>query len=83
LPELGSLELAFERGGRPLKRTGKLLNASVDGVLVMQHERIADGTIVLMQLMFHDGQIRLLGHVVHCTETVGGYKVGIGLQFAD
>ena len=82
-PALGTLELAFQRDNRPVKRTGKLLNASPTGVLVKQQEWIADHTLVLMRLLYDDAVIRLLGRVAHCTQTVGGYKVGIELEFAD
>lgn len=64
-------------------RTGKPLNVSRRGVLLRVRERIADHTPVVVQMMLVDERIVLLGRVTHCTETVGGFKIGIELRFAD
>lgn len=80
---LGAVQLAFELGGKPTLRSGALLNASPTGVLVKQRDRIPYGTTVLVKVLIASDTILLLGRAIHCTQTVGGYKLGIELQFPD
>jgi hypothetical protein len=77
----GSVKLAFEREGKPVKRTGNLLEFSWEGVQIKQREEITVSTLVLMHVMLSEGEATLAGRVVHCTDTLGGFKVGIQLLF--
>lgn len=75
--------LAFEKSGRPATQFAGVLNVSTDGVMLKSANRIAYGTAVVLQLAITDEPVILAGRVIHCTQTVGGYKVGIELQFQD
>lgn len=46
---LGGVRLAFEAGGQPEARPGKLLNASAEGVMIRQYQPIDAGTLVLIR----------------------------------
>jgi len=78
---LGSARLVFKQDGRPQVRGGKVLNVSSRGMLVWQREDINWGTKVVVQARLGETDTLLFGHVAHCTETVGGFKVGVELQF--
>jgi hypothetical protein len=81
--EAGSAALAFERGSQRFLRKGKLLNVSAEGVLVRLQEQVIPETTVLLRLTLTQGEALLVGRVVHCTPTVGAFKVGIVLSFED
>ena len=65
------------------KREKMLVYASQEGVMVKNRGRIPARTPVWMEITLADDVFALLGQVAHCTQTVGGYKVGIELQFPD
>jgi hypothetical protein len=76
------VELTFERDGQAAVRGGRLLNASSEGVMIGQREELAPGTAVRLHVMLGEVAARLDGRVIHCTQTVGGFKVGIQLLFS-
>jgi hypothetical protein len=78
---IGTVDVAVTHKGTSAVWPGKLLNLSPAGVLIKQRRRIDCGIPVLVRLMLADEEAILPGSVVHCTETVGGYKVGIRLLF--
>ena len=79
--DLGNAALAFESESRPVLLRGRVLNAASNGVLLRLRERIRPATEVLLRLTLVQGEATLVGQVVHCTPTVGAYKVGIQLLF--
>ncbi len=74
------VELTFDVEGRPVVRTGTVMNVSTDGMLVRTH-RIPVGTPLRIRLLLEPAGAPLVGEVRHCTETVGASKVGIQLKF--
>lgn len=79
--ELGAVALAFDELGAPALRTGILLNASAVGLMTKQHKPIRTGTPVQMEVTLDDKSFLLKGRIVHSTQTIGGFKVGIELEF--
>jgi hypothetical protein len=77
----GMAELVFTLDGRQMQRSGRVLNISPGGLMVKQREPVTGGTRVLVKIACEDGELVLAGCVVHCTETVGGYKLGVELLF--
>jgi hypothetical protein len=77
------VQLAFQKLGDSVVRNGKLMNASAGGVMVRLTENLDYGTMLVMRVIFADQPVVLVGRVVHCTETIGAYKIGIELQFGD
>lgn len=77
------VKLAFEESCRPVVRGGKLLNASPSGVMIRQYKEIQAHTLVMLSVALDEETLVLAGEVVHSTQTVGGYKVGIELRFTD
>jgi len=71
-------------GHGPVVLPASLLEVSADGMMIRTHKAIPNETELALRMMFFglDGlELIVLGHVVHCTETVGGYKIGIALDF--
>jgi hypothetical protein len=81
--EIGIAVLAFEFESQRLLRHGKVLNISPKGVLLRIWEPINLQTMVLLRITLIQEQALLAGRVVHCTPTVGAFKVGILLTFDE
>ena len=78
-----AVRLAFHSNGRPVQQTSRILNVSPSGLMIRHNQRLDSGTSMVLQADLHGEAILLHGRVVHCTSTVGGYKIGIELRFAD
>lgn len=81
--EFGAARLRYQQDGESIDRTVQLLQISAAGVMVKNRGRVQPHTPVWMEITLADDVFSLLGQVAHCTQTVGGYKVGIELQFPD
>ena len=64
-------------------RPGTVLDASTTGIMIRQREEMDVGTLVIVRAVLDDQDVAIAGQVMHCTQTVGGYKVGIELHFLD
>ena len=62
-------------------RTCTLLQVSEGGLMVRSPKEIPVGTRLSIESYLHDEAVLLSGEVVHCTETVGAFKVGVQLSF--
>ena len=80
---LGSVKLAFEENGASVERTGRVLNASDGGLMIKQYQDIPSDTQLQIEATIGEESFALAGRVAHCTQTVGGFKVGIELKFPD
>ncbi|MCG3138774.1 MAG: hypothetical protein HJJLKODD_02643 [Phycisphaerae bacterium] len=57
-------------------------NISISGLGVMSKERLPAGTRVLIHTDIDNGNMPgVLASVIHCTQTVGGYKLGLQFDF--
>lgn len=74
---------ADRHGLQTAVRTMPLIQVSESGVMVRSPSRLGEDTVVGMQAYLGDDTFALLGRVMHCTETIGGYKVGIQLAFME
>ena len=80
---LGSVKLAFEEDGAPVERTGRMLNVSEGGLMIKQYQDVPSDTQLQIEATIGEESFALAGRVAHCTQTVGGFKVGIELKFPD
>lgn len=60
-----------------------LMQVASDGLMVRGHREIPIGTQMAMEVAFEGVEVVLLGKIAHCTNTVGGYKIGISLEFPE
>jgi hypothetical protein len=75
--------LAFEDEGIALKRSGTVLNISPTGLMIKLFHKLTCGTRVVLRATIDEEDVLLHGRVIHCTATVGGFKLGIELEFAE
>ena len=69
-------------GGEPVEASTLLLNAALAGVMVRSRRELPLNLAVVLTFCADDQECALPGVVAHCTETVGGFKLGIRLRFA-
>lgn len=79
----GSVRLWFNDEGEQQERTGNLLNISHGGLMVKQYQELEPGTPLKLEVVVGEDTLQLAGHAAHCTQTLGGYKVGVELEFED
>jgi hypothetical protein len=51
--------------------------------MLRSHERVPVQALLAIELYFGDQSVVVLGEVLHCTETVGAFKLGVKLQFTE
>ncbi len=73
--------LSAAAGNKLTQVWGALLDLSPRGVMIRSHLAIRESTVCRMEVALEDEIIDVQGIVRHCTETVGGYKIGIELCF--
>ena len=81
--EFGVVRLQYQEDGESTDRTVSLLQVSDEGVMVKSHKPIKARIQLRMNITLENDTVSLSGQVSHCTQTVGGYKVGIELEFSD
>lgn len=79
----GSARLWFEEQGVRQERTGNLLNVSDGGLMLKQYKEIPIGVTLTLEVLIGDEALQVRGRTAHCTQTLGGYKVGVELEFDD
>lgn len=73
----------FHARGFQHEVTLNLTNVSNGGVMGKSPKEIAMDTLVQIHVPVEGRHFVVNGTVVHCTSTLGGYKLGIQLQFAE
>jgi hypothetical protein len=58
-----------------------LLNASQEGLTTKGQTPITLNTEVVLELNPEGTPFAVRGRIAHCTETLGGFKIGIELRF--
>jgi c-di-GMP-binding flagellar brake protein YcgR len=56
---------------------------SLDGIGFLSHEEIPAGQKITLYLDTDLGQVEIVGIVVHCTPTVGMYKIGVKFDLLE
>lgn len=80
-PYQASAKVFYEAGGKTFKRTWRLLEVSLNGAMAKTHENVPVDTQLRMQLELDTGWFAFNATVIHCTQTLGGFKVGLSIQF--
>ena len=76
---LTSAKLTYREKGKaaPVERPCTLLGVSGGGLMVRARSSIAPNTPVEIDVFWGDETSALRGTVVHCTPTVGAFKIGL------
>lgn len=76
--------ILYQKANKVVERRGKLLNASAGGLMMLcQKEVPISAAVAVVFTSVAEDECLLSGEVRHCTSTVGGYKIGLRLHFAD
>ncbi len=78
-PLQGEVQLWIENETE--KRWLSLMNVSREGITARGNTEIQLGTRVILEMNPEGSPITLRGEVVHCTGTLGGFKIGVRLEF--
>ncbi len=79
----GEVKVTFAEEGDSHHRTLKMLNISCDGITAKGNNEIPEGTHLRVELDFDNITLNSDGEVIHCTDTLGGFKIGIRLALQD
>ena len=63
--------------------TCSVLDVSNDGLMLRSREQVPLQTPLAIELYFGEQTITIFGTVVHCTQTVGAFKIGVKLRFDE
>ena len=77
------MDLAFKDEGIAVKRSGSVLNISPTGLMIKLLHRLTCDTRLVLRASIDEEDVLLRGRVIHCTATVGGFKLGIELEFPE
>lgn len=80
-PLPGDIKVTFEDAGEMSARRLALLNASHEGITAKGQTLIPVDVDVVVELNPEGTPFRIRARIVHCTETLGGFKIGIELRF--
>ncbi len=69
-----------EDGGTRRRLT--LLNISNSGLMLKGETEIEEKTEVLIEINPDGNPFHVVGVICHCTQTLGGFKIGVNLKFA-
>ena len=80
----GLAKIAYERfDGTPQVDECAVLNVSDEGLMLRGRSRVPPEELVAVELDMGWEVFRLRGQVIHCTQTVAAYKIGIKLMFSE
>lgn len=68
---------------KAIDRWAAIIQLSPGGLMVRAQRPIADDTPLRLEIALEDEIVHAEGRVAHCTQTVGGYKIGIELVFSE
>jgi hypothetical protein len=79
----GELKATWTHDGEPYTRTWQLTEVSSRGLSAKSYQEIPHDVAVNLEINFDGAYVPLQGRVMHCTQTLGGFKIGIRLHFPD
>ncbi|MBI5763420.1 MAG: PilZ domain-containing protein [Planctomycetes bacterium] len=82
-PIVGEVKAQYQIDDQPRKRSWDILSGSARGLTIRSDEEVPLGTKIALQIHLEEGAFPAAAVVKHCTQTVGGYKLGIQFVFAD
>ncbi len=82
-PFYGDVKLIFGPEDDTRTRSLSFINISADGITLKGSSEMPVDSRVVIQLNPEGSWFALAGRVIHCTGTLGGFKIGITLEFCD
>lgn len=81
-PCVSEVVLLMERDGQTVRRHLMLVNVSNSGLMLKGETELEVKSEVVIEVNTDGTPFHVVGVVRHCTQTLGGYKIGIHLKFA-
>lgn len=78
----GELRVSFEDDDGRHGRVLNILDVSNEGLMAKGNDSIPEATPVQMLVIVDEHPVEIRGEVVHCTGTLGGFKIGIRLDLS-
>lgn len=78
----GEIKVTGEIDDEPFRQTCALLQISAEGITARARQMIPNDIAIMIHWHRDEQDLVVLGKVVHCTQTIGGYKLGIQLEFS-
>lgn len=82
-PIVGEVKVQYRVDDQPRKRSWDILTGSARGLTLRSDEELPLDTKLTMEILLEEGTFPATAVVRHCTQTVGGFKLGIQFVFAD
>lgn len=82
-PIVGTVRLLARVEDEPIRRTLSLMEGSVDGLTARSEFELPMDLRADLVVNVAGEPLSLRGRVVHCTQTLGGFKVGFELEFGE
>jgi hypothetical protein len=79
----GEIRVRGQVDDKPVNDTWKLSQVSVEGLTARSFRQIPEGARLNLDVHINGQTLHVRGKVRHCTQTVGGYKVGVQLFFDE
>jgi hypothetical protein len=79
----GEIKVTGQIDGEPVKEVWELRQVSLAGMSARSSREILEEARLEFELCINGHVLRVKGEVKHCTQTIGGYKVGIRLFFDE
>ncbi|HWL95642.1 MAG TPA: PilZ domain-containing protein [Phycisphaerae bacterium] len=73
--------IVMEDEGQTVRRRLALLNVSKNGMMVKGDTEMEIGKAVLVEVNKEGTPFHVVGVIRHCTQTLGGFKIGVHLNF--
>ena len=79
----GPVELRYTAEGHPSRQLGWIMEVSDAGLMVRCPQPVPAQTPVEVTWEDANARFGVRGVIIHCTETVGGFKLGVQLQLPE
>jgi hypothetical protein len=79
----GEIKVVGMMDDEPFKQIWKILQVSAGGLMARSPREVLQETRVTVFWRRNERNLMMSGRVIHCTQTIGGYKIGIRLAFPD
>jgi len=79
----GEIKVTGQIDGKPVKQAWDLRQVSLEGISARSSQEIPAEARLEFEVCINGHVLRVRGKIKHCTQTIGGYKVGIKLLFDE
>ena len=79
----GEIRVTSQADGEPVSESWDLHQVTPVGLSARSSREIPEGARLKLEVHINGQVLRVRGKVKHCTQTIGGYKVGIQLLFDE